>query len=262
MRPHPRISPPRPLTIAVLLLALVGLGAACGGDDDSAAPAEKTSDERPEETTTTEDDGGGSTGIASGILSSSPSSAFDTSSVASDEEECLGDFVIDALGEDEALEMSEADISTYTTAQMEALQAGFNECISGASVAGDLLSSFYEGAGATASPSPGVEECVADTLDGQTGDVVVESIQMAESDTLPPVMLATFDACVPPSDVALILEAAFSSSGLTPEQSTCMASALSGSITITQLAELGASDAGLPPDLEATITQAAQGCGA
>lgn len=107
-----------------------------------------------------------------------------------------------------------------------------------------------------------MEECVADTLDGQTGDVVVESIQMAESDTLPPVMLATFDACVPPSDVALILEAAFSSSGLTPEQSTCMASALSGSITITQLAELGASDAGLPPDLEATITQAAQGCGA
>jgi hypothetical protein len=249
----------------MLVPALVVLGAACGGEDDTAAPARKSSEDRPEETTTTEDGGSGdSTGIASGILSSSSGSSgstFDTGSVTADEEECLGQFVTDSVGEDEAIQMSEADISTYTASQLEALREGFNECISGTTVAGELLSSFYEGAGATAEPSPGVEECVADALDGQTGDVVVEAVELTESEALPPIMLGTLDACVPPTDVAVILEAAFTGSGLTTAQATCMAAALSNTITITQLAELGAAG-GMPADLEAVVTQAAQGCGA
>ena len=251
--------------VAALLAGTVLAAVGCSGGKDSAEQAKKTSKDRPASTTTTT--GGSSdrtsTGIASGILSSSRASRLDPSSVSDDEAACLGGYVIDQVGQDEAQAISDADIKTLSDAQLAVLTAGFNQCISGATMATDLVTSFYQGAGVTTAPSDDVVACVATGIDGRTGDVVAESVTVDAGGTsaAAPITLSVMDTCVPASDITALLQGAFVDAGLTETQATCTATALSGKISITQLAELGSSSS-LPPDIQATITQAAQGCGA
>lgn len=233
---------------------------ACGGSDDDTAAPEKQSGERPESTTTSEEKSSNAAGgIASGILSTADSAKLDDSSVSSDEEECLGTEVIDAVGEDEATQMSEAELSEYTPAQLEVLRDAFNTCVSGETLAGELVVNFYEGAGATTPPADAVTECVAAAIDGRTGDIVVESAQLQSDTDLPQVTLEVLDTCIPASDVALLLGDAFQQAGLPAAQATCMAGTLSDQISVSQLAELGGSSQ-IPPEVEALVTQAAAAC--
>jgi len=262
MRSDPSHVRPTRAVLAALLIAGAGLLAiGCGTGGDSSTAAQKTSGERPESTTTSgkKTSSGSSTGIASGILSSSRSTKVDSSAVGTDAEECLGKYVIDRVGESEAQQMSDAELSAYTPAQLEVLRAGFNECIPGTTMATELVTSFYTGAGVTTAPADAVISCVATGLDGKTGDVVVESVKLDTAKTLPPVMLSIMDSCVPAADVTQILRDAFTQAGLTDAQATCTANALTGQISISQLAEIGASPS-LPPDIEALVTTAAQGC--
>jgi hypothetical protein len=265
MRQRPSPAPRSRTALAVVFVLGAALAAGCSGGDDSAEPAKKTSKDRPASTSTTSkgSSDGASTGIASGILSSSRASKLDPSSVGEDEAACLGGYVIDQVGEDEARAISDADISTLSDAQLAVLTAGFDKCISGATMAPDLVASFYQGTGVKTAPSDAVVACVAKGIDGRTGEVVAESASLDAGGTsaAAPITLSVMDTCVPASDITALLEGAFVDAGLTQAQASCTATALSGKISITQLAELGTSSS-LPPDIQATITQAAQGCGA
>jgi hypothetical protein len=245
--------------VAVLLLATAGLVLSGCGGNDSAAPVKRTSGDRPTSTTETTTAGGtDSGGIASGILSSSRASKLDPNSVSDDEAQCLGSYVIDRVGEQEAQTISDEAIDALTPDQLAVLTAGFNKCISGATMAGDLVTSFYEGAGVRSTPTDEVVACVADGIDGRTGDVVAESATLAESATAP-ITLSVMDTCVPASEVTELLRSAFQEAGLTPAQATCTAGALEGKISLSELAEIGSASS-LPPEIEAKVTTAAQGC--
>jgi hypothetical protein len=262
---RPRIPVPTLALLAVTaLLAATALLGACGSGD--VALPEKASGKRPASTTsTTEDSGssgsssGSSAGIASGILSNSDSSQIDGSAVGTDEESCLGQFVIDAVGEDEATAMSDAPLSSYTAQQLDVLRNGFNKCVSGASIAEALVKSFYQGAGAKTPPDPSVTACMGTALDGHTGDVVVESAQLDTSTALPQVTLKALDGCVPAADVGALLQDAFAQTGMTSTQATCMATALAGKISVSQLAALGSAST-IPPEIQSLINEAAAGC--
>ena len=245
---------------SALLLAVLAtfafVAAACGGDDDEATPSKK-SDER--ETTTTESDDGGDTGIASGILDSAAKGGqFDDSGFGEDVELCLGQSIIDAVGEDEAQAMADGDISDYTAEQVDALATAFDDCVPGSALAESMTSSFYESAGSQTPPSASVVACVGDQLDGRTGQVVKEGVAV-DSGQLPELTLQIMDTCVPPEDVTALLQSAFVDAGLTEAQATCTANALNGQISVSELAQAGAAD-GESPELQAKVEAAAQGC--
>ena len=252
---------PRPtaLAVAVLVATSALVVGACGGSDEDTAAPEKQSGERPESTTTEKKSSNAAGGIASGILSTADSAKLDDSAVSSDEEECLGAEVIDAVGEAEATQMSEADLSQYTPAQLEVLRDAFNTCVSGETLAGELVVNFYEGAGATKQPGAEVTTCVASAIDGRTGDIVVESAQLQSDTALPQITLEVLDTCVPAADVALLLTDAFQQAGLPAAQASCMATTLSDQISVSQLAELG-NAAQIPPEVQALVNAAAAGC--
>ncbi|UDY37097.1 hypothetical protein [Dermatobacter hominis] len=244
---------------SALLLAVLAtfafVAAACGGDDDEASPS-KSSDER--ETTTTEKDDGGDSGIASGILDSAAKSGqFDDSGLGEDVELCLGQSIIDAVGEDQAQQMAEGDISTYTAEEVDALATAFDDCVPGSALAESMTTSFYESAGATTAPSSTVVDCVAGELDGRTGQVVKEGVAV-DSGQVPELTLQIMDTCVPPEDVTALLQSAFVDAGLTEAQATCTANALSGQITVSELAQAGLDDGS--SEITAKVEAAAQSC--
>jgi hypothetical protein len=245
---------------SALLLAVLAtfafVAAACGGDDDEATPS-KNSDER--ETTTTETDEDADTGIASGILdSASKGGTFDDSGFDEDVELCVGESIIDAVGEDTAQQMADGDPSTYSPEELDALAAAFDECVPGSALAESMTDSFYKSAGSKTPPSAEVVDCVATELDGRTGTVIKEGVAV-DSGEMPELTLQIMDRCVPPADVTALLQAAFVDAGLTEAQATCTANALNGQISVSELAEAGAASGG-SPELEAKVEAAAQSC--
>lgn len=258
---------PRPpfLAVAAVLIVSAMLVAACGtgGRSGDTAPAQKQSATRPSSTTSTTEasTGSSSSGIASGILSTTDGAQVDGTAVGTAEQQCLGAAVIGAVGEDEATRMSAADLSEYTPAQLEVLRRAFNKCVTGRTLAPGVVTNFYQGAGVTTPPANSVSDCVAAAIDGRTGDIVAESAAAEASTALPKVTLEALDACVPPADVSALLQAAFVKSGLDPKLSACVADAVSGQVSVSQLAELGGSTT-VPPEIQALLDQAALGCGA
>lgn len=244
--------------VALVLTGLATLAFAAGGCSSSSDDtAEKKSDERPESTTTTEASSGD--GIASGILDRASSSAKLGSGSGFDDDiaECVGNSVIDSLGEEQATAMSEADLADYSPEELTALADAFDECVPGHIIAEDMTVSFYESAGATTEPSIETVQCVADALDGKTGQIVKEGAK-ADAGGFPALTLAVMDSCVPPQDVAALLKAAFLDAGLTESQADCTATALQDQISVSDLAAAGLSDDN--PELEAKVQAAAQTC--
>lgn len=238
--------------LATLAFVTPGCG---GGDDDTAS---KSSGDRPESSTTEKSSGDGN-GIASGILDRASTSAKfgDDSGFDDAVAECVGSSVIDSLGEEQAEAMSNAEVSEYTDEELTALADAFDECVPGELIAESMTVSFYESAGATTEPSIETVQCVADALDGRTGQVVKEGAK-ADAGGFPALTLAVMDGCVPPEDVAALLKTAFLDAGLTEAQADCTATALQGQISVSDLAVAGLSDDN--PELEAKVQQAAQAC--
>ena len=250
--------PPTPLRRAgALLVAVLAsfafVAASCSSSDESAS---KESDTK--ETTTTEKERSGG-GIASGILDrAAKSGKFSSSGFGGDVEECIGGSVIDSLGEDEAQTMADTDPSEYSSDQVDALVAAFNDCVPGEVIAPTLVSSFYEGMGAAEPSDSTMVDCVAEAVDGQTGDIVREGIAAQENESTPELTLQAFDQCMPAEDITALLTEAFTSSGLTAEQAACVATALEGQISVSELAAAGQNDGS--PELEAKVQAAAEGC--
>lgn len=238
--------------LAASIAPLALMAVACGGSDDDTAS--KDSDSR--ETTTTAKAG---SGVASGILEkASQSGQFDASDFDEDLEECVGESVIDSLGESEAEAMVEIEVSDYTTDQIDALAVAFNDCVPGQVIAPMLVSSFYEGMGAVEPSDPTMVDCVAAFVDGRTGDIVREGAAAQATDAVPEVTIQAFDQCMPPEDITALLKDAFLTSGLSEEQATCVSTALEGQLSVADLAAAGMDQQS--PELEAKLQAAAQGC--
>lgn len=243
------------LVLVVATAALLASG--CGGNDDSTA----SKDSNTKETTTTakKSSGGDSGGIASGILDkASKSGKFGSGEFDSDTAECVGGSVIDSLGEDGAQEMSAAAAADYTSDQVDALVTAFNDCVPGSMIAPTMVSSFYEGMGVTQPTDSAMVECVGNFVEGKTGEIVKEGLAAEATDAMPEITLKSFDKCMPPDDITGLLEKAFASSGLTNTQASCVAAALKGQITVSDLVAAGAP--GGDPALEAKVKSAAEGC--
>jgi len=240
--------------LVAVLASFAFVAASCSsGSDESVS---KESDTK--ETTTTEKERSGG-GIASGILDrAAKSGKFSSSGFGGDVEECIGGSVIDSLGEDEAQTMADTDPSEYSPDQVDALVAAFNDCVPGEVIAPTLVSSFYEGMGAAEPSDSTMVDCVADAVDGQTGDIVREGIAAQANESTPELTLQAFDQCMPAEDITALLTEAFTSSGLTAEQAACVATALEGQISVSELAAAGQNDGS--PELEAKVQAAAEGC--
>ena len=242
----------RTSSVLLAVLATFAFVAAAGGGGDETVS--KSSEER--ETTTTED---ADPGIASGILDRATSGAgFDSDEFDSDVEECIGESVIDSVGESGAEDMMSADPADYSSEQVDALVQAFNDCVPGSAMAPSLVSSFYEGMGATEPSDPTMVDCVADEIDGRTGELVGEGLAVEATDAFPELTLQVMDKCMPPEDLTALLTDAFASSGLTETQASCVAAALEGQISVTELAEAGMGTGS--PELEAKVQAAAAGC--
>ncbi len=242
----------------VIVVASVALAvSACGGSDDTGAS--KQSNTKDTTTTTTKKKGSDGSSIASGILDkASKSGKFGSGEFDSDTAECVGGSVIDSLGEDGAQEMSAAAAADYTSDQVDALVTAFNSCVPGSMIAPTMVSSFYEGMGVTEPTDSAMVECVGGFVEGKTGEIVKEGIASQATDAVPEITLKAFDKCMPPEDISALLEKAFTSSGLTDTQASCVATELKGQITVSDLVAAGG--AGGNPDLEAKIKSAAEGC--
>lgn len=237
--------------LLAVLASVAFVAAACGGDDETVS---KSSDEK--ETTTTS---GSGAGIASGILDRAASGAgFDSDEFDADIEECIGESVIDAVGESSAEAMMDGDPADYSADEVDALVQAFNDCVPGEAMAPTMVSSFYEGMGATEPTDPTMVDCVAEEIDGRTGDLVGEGLAVEATDAFPELTLQVMDTCMPTEDLTALLTEAFASSGLTDAQASCVATALEGQITVTDLAEAGSGTGS--PELEALVQSAALGC--
>ena len=101
-------------------------------------------------------------------------------------------------------------------------------------------------------------DCVADAVDGQTGDIVRPGINAQEERLHPELTLQAFDQCMPPEDITALLTEAFTSSGLPAEQATCVHRA---SKVRSRSAELAAPEQNDGHRSSRRRSGAAEGCG-
>lgn len=238
----------RRLAVAVLASCCAVIGACSSGEDDA---------DDDSSTTTTEATSPVVEEIAGDIRAD-----LGEEMISAEEATCVARILVDELGEDGAQELNESseDLASVPGEQQDAVTAGFNECVPGSAVAETVTTRFYEGFGATAPPTEEVIDCVGTELDGQTGDVVFEGLAATEDGTVPQVTIAAFEACVPDDVIAEVFVTAFEGQGATPEQARCTADAVAGRLSLEQLAEIGSSGGTLPADVQAIVTEAAQGC--
>ena len=249
------VSTRRPAAALIALFAALALTAgACSSSDDETS---KSSDEK--ETTTSTSATSSGSGVASGILDRATEGAgLDAGGFDEDVAECVGQSVIDAVGESDAEAMVDGDPATYSPDEIDAMVTAFNECVPGDVMAPGMVSSFYEGMGATEPTGSEMTDCVAEAIDGRTGDLVGEGIAVEATDEFPELTLQVMDECMPQEDLTALLIDAFTSSGLTSAQATCVADALEGQISVTELARAGMNEGS--PELESKVQAAAVGC--
>jgi hypothetical protein len=224
-------------------LALLGCG---GGDDESS--------EDSTETTAAATTSAAAQTIAEGAVTDL--------GVTKDEGLCFGNELVDQLGEDEALELNETDaaFSELPEAQLTAVQVAFNECIPGSAMAEDITGEFYSSIGSGSEPDQAVVDCVAEALDGRTGDVAMEGMSVDTENADLTVTTEIIQGCIPQEVATELFVTSFTSAGMTPEQAQCAAEQVSGQISLSQLVELGSSSAALPPEIQAIADDAVASC--
>jgi hypothetical protein len=235
---------------ATALTVLAGLAlVACGGGDD------ESSDSSSQTTTTAAAE------VSDAARTIGEDAVVDLG-ISEDEGLCLGNELVEQLGEDEALALNEsdADFAELPEAQLTAVRVAFNECVPGSALAGDLTSEFYTSIGASTEPDQAVIDCVAAELDGQTGDVALEGLSVEGPDADLTATASILEGCIPAEVVTELFTTSFTSSGLTPEQAQCAAEQVSGQISLSQLVELGSSSGDLPPEIQAISEQAVTAC--
>lgn len=247
---------------AVALLAAAGslALAGCGGasfEDKAATTTAPAGEEAPVEGTD-----GGSDGFSPEAVELGEQflNQLDLPSDLIDEFEsgCLGSTLIDALGDADAQDILTTE--NPTPAQLDALEAGFDACISGTTLAGTVTGLFFNELPGTPTPDQSVVSCVAGEIDGTTGQLIVGLFDSSETGNLPTEFLDTLDVCVPDEVVAdLFVEELTADGTFDTTQATCIAETVAPQLSISTLAAAGQSD-GLPADVEKLIEDATLTC--
>jgi len=243
----------------VVAVAALAVTTACGGTDTppSTTPITMTTTSTTPTTVAITDAGRAvgatfatSLGTALGIAFTMP----DTESA------CTGSSLVAALGEEAARKVAAADPVTLIGSKDVAI-AALDACVAGATLAGPVTMSFYKGLGA-ATPTDAVINCVAGQFGTKVGTVAFLTMAANTSGSMPKELIATFDECVPPDEVADLLAAQFEAAGAEPEVAKCVARELEGKVTLSDLAEISGDNGNIPVDMQAVIDDARLACDA
>jgi hypothetical protein len=235
--------------LSAVLLAVAGplAVAACGGAtfEDEAATTTAPAEESPAE------DGDGfspeEVRLGEEVLAQLDLQSGEVDGVESG---CLGFTLIDALGDADAQDVLTTE--TPTPAQLAALEAGFDACISGTTLAPEITALFFDELPGAPVPDQSVVSCVAGEIDGATGQLIVGLFDASETGGLPTQFL---------DDVVadLFVEELSSDGTFDQAQATCIAERVAPQLSISTLAAAGQAD-GLPADVEALIEEATLAC--
>lgn len=243
--------------LAAALLAATGSIAvvACGGAtfEDEAATTTAPAEDQPAE---------GADGFSPEEieLGEAVLAELDLSSGEVDELEsgCLGFTLIDALGDADAQDV--VTTQDPTPDQLAAIEAGFDACISGTTLAPAITGLFFGELPGAPTPDQSVVSCVAGEIDGTTGQLIIGLVDSSETGGLPTEFLDTLDVCVPDDVVAdLFVEGLVSDGTVDTAQATCIAERVAPQLSISTLAAAGQAD-GLPADVQALIEEATLAC--
>ena len=235
--------------VAALLLA----GCSSGSFEDKAA------------TTTAPADGGSDTGSTdldteAVELGTQILGQFDLQPEEIDEleAECLGGTLIDVLGPADA--QAVLTVEDPTTEQLDAIEAGFDACISGRTLGPAIAALFFGELPGAPVPDQAVESCVAGEIDGATGQLIVGLFSSSDTGSIPTQFLDTLDVCVPENVVADLFVSELTADGsFTTPQAECIAEQVAPQLPISTLAQAGQSGE-LPPDVQALIESATASC--
>lgn len=234
--------------LAVALTVACGTLAACSdGDDDATTTTEAT--------TTTVDP-------TVQELATTFRADVGPDTISEDDATCVAQALVDELGEEQATEVigSSDELLEIPAGERVVVTDTFNECVPGTAVADAVVDEFYTSLGASTEPDPAVAACVAEEMDGRTGDVLFESAEADANDTLPTVTLAALEECVPDGVLAEVFASAFETEGATPEQAQCTAEAVTSQLSLEQITRLGLGDGEMSSDIQDVITEAASSC--
>ncbi len=243
----------RPAAVAALLLALAPVLSGCSGGDSTSA--EEPADDSSSSSSS------GSDEAVSDIAASFRSGAGEDV-VSKEDSECFAQRMVDELGEDAAREVSAVDDpSSLPDDQRTTVIDGLNECVSPQALAEPFTTQFYKSFGATSPPSPKVVSCIGDGLEGHSGDLLVESQQLASGGAVPDSMLDALEKCVPDDVIAAQFVKEFQAQGIPESAATCIADDVVQDVSLTQLIEIGLSQKpSLPADFKKALQAAITAC--
>jgi hypothetical protein len=237
---------PRPLlaTIAAATLLLIP---ACSSDDADEAASTTTDEpettEAPESTTTEASSGSENSQVADAL-------AAGDLALAEDEYQCLADALVEEYGEEQALELASDTSSPIPEDQLDAISTMFSGCVSAESYASSVLDGLFE----PQEVDDATIACVAEGMDGELKQVVIES-----NEGTPATIMALVDECVSTEVYAEFLVPVMEAMGVT-DQADCVATELASSFPFSQFMAETENDE--PSDeLMAAVSSAAGACG-
>lgn len=244
----------RPAALAALVLALSPTLAACSGGDSSTAEEPAASDSSSSPAASDE---------AVADIAESFRSGAGEDVVSEEDAQCFAQTMVDELGEDTAREVSEAaDPTTLPQDQQKVVVDGLNECVSPKALAEPFTTQFYASFGAESPPSPQVVSCIAQGLEGHSGDLLTGGEAISSGGPIPDSMLQALEDCVPDDVIAAQFVKEFSSQGIPEPVAKCIANDVVDDVSLTQLIEIGmAKQATLPPEFRKALQDALAACG-
>lgn len=251
---------------------MAGSLSSCGNEIEASGTSttseQKAATSTTSEQTTTSDPGGLSgtnvglgsklgegAGSLPGLDSGSADNPFAPDVVSCLDEEAAGLSTTDA----DAIDNDE-DFSALSPEGTRIVTAALDTCVPPDVVAELFSDEFFDSFGSQ--PDPAFEKCLSSELDGQVGEILVESAKAADagSEDIPQPVIDLLDACGDTVIGDLFLDE-FESTGIPEDVAKCMADGLSGQLTMGDLIELGQGGE-LPPSLEAEIEALAESCSA
>ena len=177
-----------------------------------------------------------------------------------DVEQCLDQEASGLSASDAESVQNDDDFSGLSEEGTRIVTDAMNTCIPADSL-GDLFATeFFKSLGSE--PNPEFTSCLTTELDGQVGDVLLQSAAASKAgdDAIPQPVLDVLDAC---GDIIIgdLFADQFVKAGLSEETARCIADGLGGKLTMSGLVEMGQGGE-IPADLEAEITSLAQSCAA
>lgn len=188
-----------------------------------------------------------------GLETGSPEDAF-----GPEVESCLDREASGLSAADADSVQNDDDFSGLSPEGTQIVTDAMNTCIPPDALSQVFADEFFKSLGSE--PNPEFTSCLDTELDGQVGDVIMQSSEAAGSgtDDIPQPVLDLLDAC---GDIIIgdLFVDQFEQQGLPSATAQCIADGLSGKLTMSDLIELG-QGGDVPPSLEAEITNLATSC--